>query len=329
MDISSTQLKIVTSPILILAYRREDLLSGLLSKLPLDRRIYIHVDGARDQTTIDVQKTRRIASLFKSNNATASINLLFQEKNLGNIGSFKAAMNWVFSLEDRIILIEDDIRFNDNFFEFMDWSLENFKHSKRIFHVNGLSVISFIPGRNRLFESYSCKPWGFGTWKTSWELYNKTKPLEDPKELFSAPLFTNVNLTETFKIKWLDRFVRLQNGTDTYDLGWNYAAWANNSCALAPRFTFTTNIGFDSRSLHTRIKPTFLRLSKGLKNRKVSFANTQIVTFPSYYDAYSDFIEWKAPGIRKGSIRIFIWIHMLFVKAKKTFRVISKKIKWN
>ena len=321
---SNSHLNAISSPVLVLAYRRDDMLDDLLSNLPLNRRIYIHVDGAVDQSTIEVEKTKHVASTFKAKNPSVPISLLFQEKNLGNIGSFESAMQWVFSLEDRIILLEDDIRFNDSFFKFMDWALENHKDSKRIFHVNGLSVISFLPGRNRLFESYSCKPWGFGTWKTSWELYSRTTPLEDPKKLFLSPLFTSVNLTETFENKWWDRFIRLKNGTDTYDLGWNYAAWANNACALAPRFTYTTNIGFDSRSLHTSIKPTFLRLSKKLQTQDADFTNSQIVPFPSYYDAYSDFIEWGVPGIREGSVRFLIWMYKLAIMTKRGLRLFFK-----
>ena len=279
MNLEST-INYKLAPILILAYKRPDMLSQLLSSLPLDRRIFIHIDGASDATNADVQETRRVASLYKANNPTGSVMLLFQDTNLGNLGSFKSALHWVFSTEDRLILLEDDIRFTDSLFQFMDWALEKYQDSNRIFHINGLSVINSFPGRNRLFESYSCKPWGFGTWKISWELYNSTKPIEDPKDLFSLPIFTGVNLTDTFKRKWVDRFIRLNNGTDTYDLSWNYAAWANNACALGPRFTFTTNVGFDSRSLHTKIKPNFLRFGKKLKTQNVNFDNSRVIPFP-------------------------------------------------
>lgn len=321
---SNSEIKNVLSPVLVLAYRRDDMLYDLLNDLPLNRRIYIHIDGAKGQNQLEVEKTKHVASTFKAKNPSVSINLLFQEKNLGNIGSFESAMHWVFSLENRVIILEDDIRFNDSFFTFMDWALENYKDSKRIFHVNGLSVISFLPGRNRLFESYSCRPWGFGTWKTSWELYKQTTLLEDPKKLFLSPLFAQVNLTKTFKVKWWDRFIRLKNGTDTYDLGWNYAAWANNACALSPRFTYTTNIGFDSRSLHTSVKPTFLRLNKKLQTQDRGFMNCKVVSFPSYYDAYSDFIEWGVPGIRKGSVSFLIWIYKFVILIRDVLRIIFK-----
>lgn len=316
---SASHLDTVPSPVLVLAYRRDDMLGDLLGNLPLDRRIYIHVDGATDQTTIDVEKTKLVASTFKTKNPSVPISLLFQEKNLGNLGSFKSAMRWVFSLEDRLILLEDDIRFNDTFFKFMDWALEVYKDSKSIFHINGLSVLDSLPGRNRLFQSYSCKPWGFGTWKSSWDVYENTNPLEDPKGIFSLQIFTDVNITESFKNKWLDRFIRLKKGTDTYDLSWNYAAWVNNSYALAPRFTYTTNIGFDSRSLHTRVKPAFLRYSSKLRNRNFDFSDNKMIAFPSYYDAYSDFIEWGVPGIRKGNVRLFIWIYRLATKIKRFY----------
>ena len=328
MNLEST-INYKLAPILILAYKRPDMLSQLLSSLPLDRRIFIHIDGASDATNADVQETRRVASLYKANNPTGSVMLLFQDTNLGNLGSFKSALHWVFSTEDRLILLEDDIRFTDSLFQFMDWALEKYQDSNRIFHINGLSVINSFPGRNRLFESYSCKPWGFGTWKISWELYNSTKPIEDPKDLFSLPIFTGVNLTDTFKRKWVDRFIRLNNGTDTYDLSWNYAAWANNACALGPRFTFTTNVGFDSRSLHTKIKPNFLRFGKKLKTQNVNFDNHHLVPFPSYYDAYSDFLEWGVPGISKGSVRFFIIIFKLATKVKRSismFRKIGRKL---
>ena len=307
------------SPVLVLAYNRPDLLESLLNSLPLDRRIYIHVDGAINTDEHDVQETRRVASQFKAIGPAESVRLLFQASNLGNLGSFKSAVEWVFSSEDRLILLEDDIRFSNSLFLFMDWALEKYKNSNRIFQINGLSIINTLPGRNRLFESYTCRPWGFGTWKTSWELYKSTESLEDPEDIFSLPIFAGVNLTDTFKSKWLDRFTRLKNGTDTYDLGWNYAAWTNNRCALAPRFTFTTNVGFDSRALHTRVKPMFLRFGKKPKIRKSNFYDKNVVPFPSYYDAYSDFLEWGVPGINKGSVRFFIQIYKL---AKEVRRLI-------
>jgi hypothetical protein len=295
------------------------MMADLLTRLPQDRKIYIHIDGAAKNTKFEVQETVRVAFEYKSKCPSGLIEIFHQRNNLGNLGSFRAAMEWVFSSEEEIIFLEDDIRFTSAFFPYMDWSLSNFRESSRIFHINGLSFLDIIPGRHRLFESYSCRSWGFGTWKRSWELYMQLPPLPiDPEKVLSAPIFDKVELTESFREKWIDRFTRLNRGTDTYDLGWNYTAWINSLYALSPRHTYTTNIGFDSRSLHTKYKPKALRTPEKMNSQSFKSYNSPVIPFPSYYDAYSDFLEWRTPGINSGSAT---YLNSIFEFAKRLNRL--------
>jgi hypothetical protein len=313
------------SPILILAYKRYDMLEDLLVLLPLNRKVYIHIDGPDDKTRSDVEKTRNVALNYKNNCIGNQVQITSQEHNLGNIKSFKAAMAWVFVYEQQIIFLEEDIRFNVNFFSFMDWALESFHNENRIFQINGLSVLDIFPTRNRLFETYSCKPWGFGTWKDRWDIYTRTSIPSNSEEIFQAPVFNGVNLTETFRSKWIDRFDRLKLGNDTYDLGWNYAAWANSSYAISLRRTLTTNIGFDSRSLHTKLRPKFLRSQIALHNRRFGRKDLKLISFPSYFDSYSDFIEWKVPGLNHRSLSFFVLIYAFLVRIKSFNKEIINK----
>jgi hypothetical protein len=306
------------APVLILAYKRYDFLDNLLGSLPANRNIYIHIDGPRNMDKSDVAITNDVAMKYKIAQRSDCIHIFSQKTNLGNLGSFRASMEWVFAKEDRVIFLEEDIRFGESLFPFMDWALEKFENSNHIFQINGLSFLDQIPGKNRLYESYSCRPWGFGTWKSRWELYKQSNLPSDPSEIFKLPLFKNASMTESFKHKWLERFHRLNEGTDTYDLSWNYAAWENRACALAPRFTYTTNVGFDDRSLHTKIRPRGLRFPHQIKVRRIKFEDISIVPFPSFYDAYSDFIEWGTPGIKKGATsRIFIAVYIILRRLKR------------
>lgn len=306
------------SPVLVLAYKRYDMLRDLLSLLPSNRKIFIHIDGPTNETRAEVEKARYLANNFKKARNDYQVKTLIQENNLGNIKSFQAAMEWLFTYEKKVIFLEEDIRFNINFFSYMDWALENFQSDKRIFQINGLSVLDIFPIRNQLFETYSCKPWGFGTWIDRWETYKRTSIPMNSEEIFQAPIFHGINLTSSFKYKWVDRFDRLKSGNDTYDLGWNYAAWANNSCAISQLRTLTTNIGFDGRSLHTKIKPRFLRSPEKLYYRRFGKKNLKLIPFPSSFDSVSDLIEWKVPGISHGAAIFFILIYN-FLKKLKTF----------
>lgn len=293
------------------------MLAELLSAIPQDRHIYIHIDGPTAHTESEVKSCIRLIEKFREKRGAEIVTIKTQSKNLGNKLSFRFAMDWVFSIEDRVIVLEDDIRFSSDFFAFMDWALRSFESQERIFHVNGISMIDIVPGRNRLYESYSLKPWGFGTWKSRWKKYLQMNECAPVKSLDSLTIFKEVNLTQSFKDKWNDRLRRSYSGLDTYDVAWNYCAWLNNSVALSPRFTFTTNVGFDRRSLHTRIKPFVLRSPNKIKRRRCDFSGAKVTPFPSFYDAYSDFLEWKAPGIKIGSIKFFILTYEILVKLKK------------
>jgi hypothetical protein len=302
------------APILVLAYNRHDMLKELLSLLPNDRKIYIHVDGPSEKSIQDVEISKIVATSFQ--NSRSFVETLFQEINLGNLGSFRASMEWVFASEEQVIVLEDDVRFSFNFFNFMDWALENFMNENRIFQINGLSVLDRFPMKEALYETYSCKVWGFGTWRDRWDLYKTTLIPKDLQSIFNAPIFNGVKLSGYFKSRWADRFERLRNGLDTYDFGWNYAAWANASCALSLRQTLTTNIGFDSRSTHTKDRPKFLLSKELLHTRRLKTGGLQYKTFPSHFDAFSDFIEWKAPGINFGATRFLIFAYMILRKFK-------------
>lgn len=313
----------MNTPVLILAYRRSDLLREILGVLPTDRSIYIHIDGPKVDTFLDVEECRKVAQDYANQSIKGSVQILAQSVNLGNRGSFHASFEWIFSVEDRVIVLEDDIRFSPDFFAFMDWALSKFENQHRVFHINGISMIDFLPGRNGLYESYSLKPWGFGTWKSRWDKYLQINQNVPTKSLDFLTIFDNVNLTQSFKDKWNDRLRRIDDDLDTYDVGWNYCAWSYNSIAISPRFTFTTNIGFDSRALHTKIKPLILRRPEKIKERRYDFDSVEVTPFPSFYDAYSDFLEWKVPGINQGSVRVFIFIYKVLVKLKRL--VIRKK----
>lgn len=313
------------SAVLILAYRRHDFLFDLLQKIPRDRSIYIHIDGPKPNSISEVSLTQTVAKDFQVQNLSKPIQIFLQEKNLGNRLAFQGAMDWAFDFEDRLIVLEEDIRFNDEFFTFMDLSLARFENQKRFFHINGLSTLDFLPGRNRLFESYGLWCWGFATWKDRWDLHERNTPPLDSNSLRSLPIFKDVKMSRFFEEKWVERFTRLQNGTDTYDVGWNYSAWKNNACALQPRFTFTTNIGFDERSLHTRIRPSFLKTPEKLRNRGKPFDNLTILNFPNYFDAYSDIVQWKAPGLILGSTKYFTAAYYFLRKLKVILRSIAAK----
>jgi hypothetical protein len=268
---------------------------------------------------LDVEKCINVAKAFVKSNSGSEIKIKHQRSNLGNKKSFQAATAWAFSSESQLIILEDDIRVSADFFSFMDWALAKFKSDKRVFQINGLSVIDKIPGRNRLFESMNCCPWGWGIWKDRWLMIDFQNDSSHLEKYLGYPILRQIKVSQEFIEKWSDRFERLGKGLDTYDYGLNATAWSRNMVAISPRFTFTTNVGFGEESLHTRHRPQFLRNENDLRSRSCAYRKRNVVKFPSYYDAYSDFIQWKHPGANVGSARLILYLYRFFKTFKRSF----------
>lgn len=62
----------------------------------------------------------------------------------------------------------------------------------------------------------------------------------------------------------------------------------------------------------------FLRFGQKFKTQKLNFYDGHVVPFPSYYDAYSDFLERGVPGISNESVRFFIQIYNLAKNIKQS-----------
>ena len=297
------------------------MLAELLEVLPNDRLIYIHVDGAKVGDEFKVEITKNIAQDFARRHE-GRVFLHCQDKNLGNRGSFDFALDWIYEFEERVILLEEDIRFNETFFSFMDWALARFESDSKIFAVNGFSSLGTLPGPNRVFYSYTLRPWGFGTWKSRWEIYKKIEmPSVLSPELFTLPIFDGVTVTEHFKTRWLCRFERSMNQTDTYDYPWIYAAWTYGSFHLAPYKTFTTNIGYDNDSLHTFTKPFFVRSLSSLKSYSIEgLKHKRLIKHLGFYDVTSDLFETKSLGLVSGRSQFLIAkIYSLILRVRQSF----------
>jgi hypothetical protein len=305
------------TPVLVLAFNRSDFLAEILSALPLDRKIYVHIDGPNVGNQSEVENCLNVSRIFSLNNPTVPIEIKFQNHNLGNKKAFIAATSWAFGSESQLIILEDDIRFSNSFFPFMDWALEKFKYNKRVFQINGFSVLDKIPGRDRLFESMNCFPWGWGTWRDRWVKLDLNNRGLNTAGFRDYPIFGEVKRSQEFDIKWADRFQRVNAGLDTYDYELNATVWSFNMVAISPRFTFTTNIGFDKRSLHTFRRPKYLRRVEEIHERQFDYQGGKVVSFPSSYDAYSDLLVYGHPGIIVGSARFIIYIYNIFKRFRK------------
>jgi GT2 family glycosyltransferase len=108
------------TPVVIIGFNRPDLLSSVLSNRNLaDRRVYISIDGPRIEEEANVvQESIKVASAYLEIHPAGK--LQFSSINLGCRRGVTAAIDWAFSFEESLIILEDDIVPSDFFFYFIN-----------------------------------------------------------------------------------------------------------------------------------------------------------------------------------------------------------------
>jgi len=241
--------------ILLIFFNRPDLASISLDKLVASKRnIYISIDGPRNSSDEPyVQECIALAEAFAERYSKLNaVKLLIRESNLGCKIAVRSAINWAFETEEKLIILEDDISFEDEFLETMDNWLEKFDTSKEVFHLNGYNP---LPKNMEVSFSYLSRyahVWGWATWRDRWSFYDGELETWDGSDLRLLPGLLGQDLSDDFCEYWNRQLLACTEGLDTWDIQWLYSQWRYGGFSLTPGSRLTGNIGFDERATHTK-----------------------------------------------------------------------------
>ena len=241
--------------ILLIFFNRPDLAEISLDKLKgSERNVYISIDGPRDSSDEPhVQECLTQAKAFaKAHPRMGAVKLLTHKSNLGCKIAVRSAIDWAFETENRLIILEDDISFNEEFLDTMDNWLEKFDHSKEVFHLNGYNP---LPKNLEVDFSYLCRythVWGWATWKDRWSFYDRELETWKGGDLRLLPGLIGQDLSDDFGDYWSRQLLACSEGLDTWDIQWLYSQWRYGGFSLTPGSRLTGNIGFDARATHTK-----------------------------------------------------------------------------
>jgi hypothetical protein len=240
------------APVLVIGFNRPDFLKKNLRRIPLDqRKVYISIDGARNDTEFTlVAKCIELAKSYADNSGN-NVKIQYSSKNMGCKEGVRWAIDWIFLYELRAIIIEDDIFCTPSFFEFCDRGLAQFEQDEKIWQLNGFTPLLPPYTVDKFYISKYAHIWGWATWKSRWEKYDRHLDNFPTVSIENLPTFILTPPSTSFIESFNSLLNRCKNGFDTWDAQWIYSMWLNNAKAITPGSRLTGNIGFDSRASHT------------------------------------------------------------------------------
>ena len=244
-------------PILITGYNRPDLLNKILIQIKSTgaTKIYISIDGAKADNTLDKRLQSECAELALATANWSSGEVQISNQNLGCKNGMENAINWFFRKVPFGVILEDDISIHPQALEFFKEALVVYKNESSIGSISGFNPIprnNSLFSRNSKLEAYLLPIpmlWGWATWADRWQL-NK-QDLTTWRADFQPKKLRNIGGKSAERF-WSKKFDSVAKGFDTWDYGVLITHLKHDLKCVVPIENLTTNFGFRDDATHTK-----------------------------------------------------------------------------
>jgi hypothetical protein len=125
--------------------------------------LYIYADGKKNVEDVEVQQVREIINKIEG---FKTVTVFEREYNVGLAANIIEGVTNIFSIHEKMIVMEDDLITSKYFLTFMNQALEKYSNHSNIGMIHG--HIYNIPSLPENFFMYKAGCWGWGTWKHVW-----------------------------------------------------------------------------------------------------------------------------------------------------------------
>jgi hypothetical protein len=252
-----------------------------------DSDLYIFADGPR--SVKDEPLVQKVRDLVSSIDGFKSVTVFSEPKNKGLAPSVIDGVSKIIDLQQKVIVVEDDLEFSPFFLDYMNDALTTYASENEVFSIGGYSPPIQVPReyKEHSYLSYRCCTWGWGTWedrwkKVDWSVIDFTSFSHDREAI---KLF-NRGGDDMFEI-----LKQQMAGTiSSWGIRWDYAHYKNNAFCFRPVNSIVSNTGNDGTGVHCAPTNKFdVDLDNSSINRLPSIESLKINEeinrrFASFYD---------------------------------------------
>lgn len=244
------------------------------------RKLYLFSDGPRNDNERELVNLNR-KQILSMIDWECDYRTHFLEANIGFTKMWDFTFSTVFSEEDRIIVLEEDILPSEDFFIFCDEMLEKYKDDFGIYQIGGVNALDCYPKDQNpsYFFNHTVSSWGLATWKRSF--IRRTKNLDQFKKGYYSEVVASRLIETSGKNGWINDYKLIltrqdlnHDSAEFWFLGLNEFL-LYNSLAIIPSVNLIKNLGNSEGAENSDID---LLLPKPL--RKPFEANIGKLNFP-------------------------------------------------
>ena len=242
----------VQNPVAIIVFNRPDFVKRLLEKLKEVKptKLYVIADAPRRKQ--EEERCNQVKELIENIDWSCQIFKEYANSNMGCRKRIVSGLDWLFSLEEEAIILEDDCIPDLSFFKYSDELLERYRETPEVMMISGTNLLNEITNKAQSYNFAKFGSiWGWATWKRAWIKYDMAleywkKNLNDYQAFKNFLDFKEWN---TLRYNW-DAIV--YDNYDTWDYQWDFCRFINKGLVINPCKNLVSNIGHGELGTHTR-----------------------------------------------------------------------------
>lgn len=243
------------TPVAFLIFNRPDTTAKVFAAIRQAQppKLLVVADGPRSDRPDDVKNCAAARAIIKQVDWDCQVLTNYSDVNLGCGQRVSSGLDWVFSIVERAIILEDDCLPNPTFFRFCEELLEKYQDDDRVMTILGTNGLKKWKSNSQSYHfSYWPSPvWGWASWSRAWRCYNydmkawRLQKVQQQIRDFMADDALFLGMAWRFQKAY-------HKEVDTWAWPWYFSILSNSGLAIVPTCNLVANIGFGPAATHTK-----------------------------------------------------------------------------
>lgn len=224
--------------------------------------LFLIADGPREGNIDDLQLCAEARSIVNQVNWPCKVYRQYSETNQGCRNTIPKGLDWVFSLVEQCIILEDDCIPNNSFFYYCEELLNLYYDNPSIMTIGGhrYDGPDEFDEESYFFSKYP-NTWGWATWKRAWEHFDLE--LTQWPRLKNTDWLSKILGNKHHERYWSRIFDQMLEGMDAWDYALVFSSWIQNGISIRSKVNLIENIGFGLNATHTKDNHQLILQRKG------------------------------------------------------------------
>jgi hypothetical protein len=249
---------LVDVPVLLIFFNRPDTFKQVFEKVKEARPsiLFLACDGPRKDRADDEAKIAECKQIAEDIDWECEVYKNYSEVNLGCGMRPYSAIDWAFSIVNRLVIIEDDCVVEPSLFTYQQQLLSRYEKDSRIAIISGFNHFKdWDCGSDSYFFTKSGATLAWGTWKRVWQLYdfeiqNGVSPRCE--ELLKKEIRSK-RVAKKRIIEWnrIHDDIKTRGKIDYWDLQFGFIKYTQSMLTIVPKHNMVCNIGIGVGATHS------------------------------------------------------------------------------